>query len=526
MLALLWMSGGVSNVALGQAPLSTPTPGQPALVGPPVVVAPTQIDVLPASDASTTSQEAKIPGLDDGPTVDSFDIASPPSVKPVQNPQREFQPPAVQALRASETEDSTAAVEDHTSGQGSKPDRQPEKPMLVDPLAATAVEQAVGNAEMLFTGLAGMPRPLTSPYLYSDLSTPGGFRRGDFTLNASVSTGANYYSAKGDQPGSSLTQFYATISPEIDITLGEPATGRVISLQYFGSLSLGREDHTQTPYDQNLALRGVFTFTKLTLGIGLQFSELSGANRDFGGQSVGRQLLGLALTGTYQYSVKSSFESDLSVPVRIFERGDSSEGVVSTNFLNYNYSPLTTLGVGFAAGSLSVEGGGTQTFEQVLTRITYTNNRFLVVNGVFGVEFRNTDDGERINPIYGLGATWQIREGTTLALTSERRTFNSAALTGSNYISSNVALTATQRLGDRWTATATLGYENADYEGASDRRRSSSNREDNYVVVQGGVVAKIGNRWSASVLGTYGNNQSNGSSVNFFHTLVQVTFAY
>ena len=312
----------------------------------------------------------------------------------------------------------------------------------------------------------------------------------------------------------------------MDITLGEPTTGRVLSFQYFGSLSLGREDDVQTPYDQTFALRGVLTLTKLTLGVGLQFSQFSGSDRDFGGQSVGRQLLSLALTATYQYSVKSSLESDLSVPVRIFERGDSSEGVVSTNFVNYNYSPLTTFGAGVAVGSVCVENGQTRTFEQLLARITYTNNGFLIVNGVFGVEFRDTEDGEKINPVYGLGATWQIREGTTLALTSERRTFNSAALVGSNYISSNVALTGTQRLGDRWTATATVGYENADYDGASDRRRLSSNREDNYVVVQGGVIAKIGSRWSASVLGTYGDNQSNGNAVNYFHTLVQATFAY
>ena len=512
------------SVALGQAPPSTPAPSLPTPAPP--VVAPTEVDPLPTGESSPAPPTVGIPGLDNDPPANQTNLDDFPPAKPVQNPQREFQPPATQLGVDGDTGRSATAAASPAPRQNSTTSIQPEKPMLVDPLATTAVEQAVGNAEMLFTGLGGMPRPLTSPYLYSDLSTPGGFRRKDFTLNASVSTGANYYSAHGDQPGSSLTQFYATISPEVDLTLGEPATGRVLSVQYYGSLSLGREDHTQTPYDQNLALRGVFTLTKLTLGVGLEFSEFSGADRDFGGQSIGRQLLSLALTGTYQYSPKSSLESDLSVPVRIFERGSSSEGVVSTNFLNYNYSPLTTVGVGFAVGSLSVEDSQTQTFQQILVRITYAKSDSLAVNGEFGIEFRDAEDGEKITPIFGLGATWRIREGTTLALTSERRTFNSAADTDSNYISSNVALTATQRLGDRWTATATVGYENADYYGVNNLRRSSSSREDNYVVVQGGVVVKIGNRWSASVLGTYGNNQSNGSSVNFFHTLLQATFAY
>ena len=484
------------------------------------------VEPLPADDAPPTPLAPEVPPLEGSSPGDRLDFSTLPPAAPVQNPQREFQPPATHNIAATKQAEADASSSTATNGVKPPVDDRADRPLLVDPLAATAVEQAVGNAEMLFTGLGGMPRPLTSPYLYSDLSTPGGFRRGDFTLNTSVSTGFNYYSASGDQAGSSLTQFYATLSPEVDVTLGEPVTGRVLSLQYFGSLSLGREDDPQTPYDQTFALRGVFTLTKLTLGVGLQFSQFSGSNRDFGGQSVGRQLLSLALTSVYQYSVKSSLESDLSVPVRIFERGDSSGGVVSTNFLNYNYSPLTTFGAGFAVGSLSVENSQTQVFQQLLGRITYTNNGFLVVNGLFGIELRDTRDGEKITPVYGLGATWQVREGTTLALTSERRTFNSAALTGSNYVSSNVALTATQRLGSHWTATATFGYENADYDGAADRVRLRSNREDNYVVVQGGVVAKLGNRWSASTLATYGNNQSNGSSVNFFHTLVQATFAY
>ena len=56
----------------------------------------------------------------------------------------------------------------------------------------------------------------------------------------------------------------------------------------------------------------------------------------------------------------------------------------------------------------------------MLGRITYTNNGFLIVNGTVGVEFRDAGDKEEINPIFGIGATYQVREGTTLALTSER----------------------------------------------------------------------------------------------------------
>ena len=513
------------NLAWGQtAPDATPVPA-PTVVDPAASPSPTPTDGdnLPASEPGT-DLAPEIPPADGSHPDGMLGITRQPA--PVQNPQREFEPP----IKLDGNADGTATSDsDPTANPTTTKPAQPktaEHGMMMDPLAITAIEQAQGNDDMLFTGLGGMPRPLTSPYLYSDLATTGGFHRGEFTLNTSLSTGFNYFSASGDQAGSSTNQFYATLSPEVDFTLGEPATGKVLNFQYFGSLSLGDTDGRSTPYDQSFDLRGVLTLTKLTLGIGLSFQEFAGGDRDFGGRDVGRELLSLALTGNYQYSVKSSFESDLTVPIRIFESGDSSEGVTSTNFLNYDYSPLTTFGVGVAVGAVGVEHNATQVFEQLLGRITYTSSGFLIVNGTVGVEFRDAGDKEEINPIFGLGATYQLREGTTLALTSERRVFNSAADSGDNYISTNVALTATQRLGDRWTATGSIGYENADYDDVSGRRNAAPNREDDYIVVQGGLNAKLGSRVSASALASYGNNQSSGNAVDYFHTLVQITVAY
>ena len=254
--------------------LATPTPAPAADDAAP---SPTPTDgdaALPGSDpASQLAPE--IPPAD-GSHPDGMLGVPRPLPRPhaaVQNPQQEFNPPI--GTDGGTDGDATGTSTDTPAPKPAKP-AAGEQRMMVDPLAVTALEQAGGNDDMLFTGLGGMPRPLTSPYLYSDLATTGGFHRGEFTLNTSVSTGFNYFSASGDQPGSSTTQFYATISPEIDFSLGEPATGKIINFQYFGSLSLGDTDGRATPYDQSFALRGVLTLTKLTLGIGLTLSEFAG----------------------------------------------------------------------------------------------------------------------------------------------------------------------------------------------------------------------------------------------------------
>ena len=134
-----------------------------------------------------------------------------------------------------------------------------------------------------------------------------------------MSTGFNYFTSSGDQAGSSTNQFYATLSPEIDFTLGEPATGKVISFQYFGSLSLGDTDGRSTPYDQSFDLRRRPDADQTDArSRALSFRNLPEATGTSEGATWDRELLSLALTGNYQYSVKSSFESDLTVPIRIF----------------------------------------------------------------------------------------------------------------------------------------------------------------------------------------------------------------
>ena len=94
---------------------------------------------------------------------------------PVQNPQREFEPPV---KIDGDTNGAAQGDDDTTANPATTKPAQPktaEHGMMMDPLAITAIEQAQGNDDMLFTGLGGMPRPLTSPYLYSDLATTGGF---------------------------------------------------------------------------------------------------------------------------------------------------------------------------------------------------------------------------------------------------------------------------------------------------------------------------------------------------------------
>ena len=273
-------------------------------------------------------------------------------------------------------------------------------------------------------------------------------------------------------------------------------------------------------------MRGVLALDKVNLGFGLQFSELSGGTRDTGGADIGRELLGISLTGNYEYSARTSFETDLTIPIRIFQQGGlSSEGTTGTAFVNYALSPLTTVGLGVSGGFLAVDESQTQTFEQGLARITYLSSGSLTYNATVGFEFRDAGDKEEVNPVLGIGLSWEPRIGSRFVLSADRRVQNSAADLGTNFVSSSLAITATQRITDFWQASASIAYENADYDQV-DRRSNLGQREDNYVVVQANLAAFFNRHLGGSVVLTYGNNQSRQDGTEFFQSLIQVTYSY
>ena len=420
-------------------------------------------------------------------------------------------------------------------GEGGQPAQTPkptpepsESPVLLDPLARTALQMAQTNAETLFDGIGGVPRPLSSLYLNQDLGTGGGFQRGNLIIDPTLSLGANYRHSSGRLVGDNQTEAYGLLSPAFDLSLGEPATGRIINIGYIGSLILGDKGDRQSQYDQSLAVRGVLAFEKLSFGFGLQFSQLSGPTRDTGGQDIGQVLLGISFTANYELTAKTNLETDVTAPIRLFSgNGVSSEGVSDTTFINYAYSPLTTISLGAAGGVLTVENSRTQTFEQILSRFTYLGGAQLVYNGTFGVEFRDTGFDESITPILGIGLTWEPRLGTRFIASADRRVLNSAAEVDYNYVTSSVAVTGTQRFGDFIQFSVSLGYENADYDQLNASLGPNIAREDNYFVVQGGVTAAFNRHWSASADVTYGKDESRRiDDTDFVQALVQFTYSY
>lgn len=354
---------------------------------------------------------------------------------------------------------------------------------LEDPLARTSLSNILSPGELFFDGFGGVIRPLNVVTLpQRPFDQKRGFRMGPLHLRPGIS-GALLGTRRSDD-GKRSDETSAAIGANISGLIGTPETGRYLTLEYGIVRTFESEQAQDSDFDHSLFLAGHLEIGKLKLGLGINFETLSGFNRD-AETEVQRDYLTVALTSTVQLTPKTSFDWDLATPSGRFPSDSgaggtiaNSSGFTSTNFINYAYTPKSTIGLGFTAGLLEVKNREDQVFQRVLTRVSSTPTPFLSYSATAGVEFRDTGYKEVTHPILALTAVWTPRERTVVTLSGEQRIQNSVGTANSNFVSSTFVLSVSQQLGDRFRAGIYVGFENAKYEsigiGEAPNRRDRS----------------------------------------------------
>ncbi len=403
-----------------------------------------------------------------------------------------------------------------------------------DPIARTALSNARSNAASFTDGVGGIGSLVDSAFLPARMNNAGtGFVLGPATIYPSVNLGLNYQKSSNVSSEDGLRP---TTGVSFNFTMGHPELRRTLGASYTGLYIFGQEDSGTRPFTQQLALRGSYGFAKLELGLGITFTGLSGENRDIGGQS-NQDLFTIAFTSTYEFTPKTSVDLDLSIPVRQYSAGANSAEITATSFLNYQYSPKTTIGVGVAAGLTKVQeqngasNQDAQRYVQVLARASTATSEILSFSATLGAALLEAGDSQKVTPVFGLGATWTPRLGTSFSLTADQRPQNSAANTSTNFVTTSVALTVTQRLGRWMRLSVSGGYENASYYSiggsSSALNTSAGDRHDQLYVGQMGLNADLGRRWSAQLLYSYTKNTSNtGDAFDSSRAQFQINFNF
>ena len=305
-----------------------------------------------------------------------------------------------------------------------------------------------------------------------------------------------------------------TISSGLTLTLGSTESRVMVRANYNASGVFFLNHSSENSFDQSLSFDLAYRMQRLTLGLHIRPSLISGSSLD-AGDRVGRKIFYAGLTANYNLSDKTSISLNTDYTYASYNGLLASREIRVQAFVNYLVTPKVTLGLGGGYGVLDVDGGQTQTSEQALVQISYAATAKLSLNANAGWEFRNGGDGVPTSstPVFSVGAAWTPREKTTISVDARRRTYGSAALVGQNYEATGFSATITQQLRPRISANLTVGYEFTEYQQALVGVDAS--RKDNYFYTRVGLGFPV-NRWcSGNVFYEFSNNSSTGNGARW-----------
>ena len=337
-----------------------------------------------------------------------------------------------------------------------------------------------------------------------------------------------------------VSDYYVAIEPGLTVGFGDIVghQDNYLRLDYVPSIILFL-DHTDNDAAQQLFhLEGHHHFGHLDLTLGQDIQILKGADLGTANQVTtpdshinldvsGRTRLNVYTTrlgASYDLTGKTFLSSAAGYTVNDYHSLISSEVFTGDLFINYNYSDKLVIGLGGTGGYDMVDDPNpNQTFEQANVRLSYHATGKVSLNASGGVEFRQFEDssrGEYISPVFEVGATFQPFDGTSLGLSINRRTLNSAVFAGQDFASTNVTASAHQRLLTKFSVGLTIGYENSNYFSAVNGVNAS--RNDNYYFVEPSVDVGITRFWTFGAYYLHRQNESSFQSFSFYDNQVGV----
>ena len=325
-----------------------------------------------------------------------------------------------------------------------------------------------------------------------------------------------------------VSDYYFAIEPFITIGFGDiEGRGRdYIRLDYMPSVILYVDHSNEDAVSHLIHLEGQYRFSRLTLTLSQDVDILDGSNLNStldttglhanldASQPTRLNLFVTRLRANYELSGKLFLTGEFDAYITDYPDFISSETLSGGLYINYNWTPKVTVGIGGTAGVALVDDPNPdQTFEQANVRFTYQATGKLFFNASAGVEFRQFDGNrsEYTSPIFELGATYHPFDGTTITLAGVRRNLPSGFLPDQDFASTTVVLSIRQRLLQRLYLGVAAGYENDNYFNTVDGVNAT--RDDNYYFVEPSLDVLITRYWSA---GVYYLHREDFSSIDFF----------
>jgi len=276
-------------------------------------------------------------------------------------------------------------------------------------------------------------------------------------------------------------------------------------------------------FDQAARLEGEWAIQRLTIGVRAGYVTETVPVEDIG-NLVAQKRLTAALTSTYDYSGKTSFEfNNFFAGVSYDGIGQDSREWRNEDWMNYQISPKIQLGLGGTVAYVERDAVPAQNYEQARLRAIYEASEKLKLSLTGGVEWRRSEgEDSQTHGTFELDMAWNPYEGASLYLQGYRRSVTGVSL-GSEYnIATGAVAQYRQRLFRRFFFEMTAEYQNSDYQQGSGS--SNQARTDDLLSLRPGVGFDMAAWLNCEITGEYRQNDSSDAQRGYDATRAMVRF--
>lgn len=298
----------------------------------------------------------------------------------------------------------------------------------------------------------------------------------------------------------------------------EPA--KMFLLDYAPTIKYFTRFHQYDSVDQSARLTGIYSFSRLTLGLDQDYVKALDTIADVGTRTMS-QYITTRLTSKYDLSDRTCIEVNGQYLNASYEdpRFFGSRQWENQNWLDRQIGGKVNAGLGFTLGYWAVDRSPSQTYEQAMARAIYHFAEKLDFTASMGGRWQQYGGGAppTFDPIFSLAGTYRPVDSTTITLEGHRLQESSPLYGIADYILTGFSAGVRQRLLDKWFVSLNAGYDMAAYSTAV--AGISFSRTDNIYSARLGVDYQFTERWTS---GVYFLRSSDSSNANYAYTDNQI----
>jgi hypothetical protein len=236
---------------------------------------------------------------------------------------------------------------------------------------------------------------------------------GPVKLQPSVAFSVSYNHGLLAGPGQPENTLWETFSPSFLFVIGSHWT-----LAYSPTWTWYSSTQFQQELNHNFSLNWWAEYEDWMFSLAQAFS-LSASPRVETGQQTEQKTFGTALSASYRFSSQMSLDLSLSQNIQDTQQFQSQNQWSTMEWLNYQFWPRLTAGLGVGGGYVDVSAGSDMAFEQFQGRISWRpgERANLTLHG--GAEYRQFLTGGApplLSPVFGLAIQYLAGHKTSFTL--------------------------------------------------------------------------------------------------------------